>query len=94
MLDSSLRETESLRLVENVLNSGDLDKSWRVLGFSWRASWLCGLKGSRLQVEGAKAKIVFYFSCPLPAVLPLPHSFVSQYFRVVLHTSSSILVAR
>lgn len=43
MLDSSLRETESLRLVENVTNSGDLDKYRRVLGFSCRVCWVCGL---------------------------------------------------
>jgi len=43
MLDSSLREIESLRPVENVMNSGDLDKCRRVLGFSCRACWVCGL---------------------------------------------------
>lgn len=43
MLDSSLIETESLRLVENVMNSEDLDKYQRVPGFSCRVCWVCGL---------------------------------------------------
>lgn len=43
MLGSSLIETESLRLVENVMNSGDLDKYQGVLGFSCRVCLVCGL---------------------------------------------------
>lgn len=42
------KETEKqwrnrLGLVENAMNSGDLDKYQRVLGFSLGVCWVCGL---------------------------------------------------
>lgn len=43
MVDSSLIAMESLKLVENVMNSGDLDKYRRVLRLSCGVCWVCGL---------------------------------------------------